>query len=83
MLKYVNGLILGQYKDDKIFADLIEAMYIKNDKKERGKGLQNMSYSPDLVEFAHILLTHSPKAYRQLREVLPLPTQRTLQYVLT
>ena len=83
MLKYVNGLILGQYKDDKIFADLIEAMYIKNDKKERGKGLQNMSYSPDLVEFAHILLTHSPKAYRQLWEVLPLPTQRTLQYVLT
>lgn len=81
MLKYVNGLISGEYKEANLFADLIEAMYLKNDKKQRGKGLQNMCYSPNLVEFAHILLTHSPKAYVQLQEVLPLPTQRTLQYV--
>ena len=66
ILKYVNDLISGKYKDGNLFVDLIEAMYIKNDKKEHGKGLQHMIYSPNLVKFAHILLTHSPKAYRHL-----------------
>lgn len=82
MLKYVNGLISGEFKEQKLFADLLEAMYLKNNKIQRGKGLQNMRYSPDVVEFSHILLTHSPKAYSQLREHLALPAQRTLQYVL-
>lgn len=79
ILKYVNGLISGKFKEDQLFADLIEAMYIKDNKRQRGKGLQNMRYSPNIVEFSHILLTHSPRAYKQLQEFLPLPTQRTLQ----
>ncbi|KAF9472308.1 hypothetical protein BDN70DRAFT_818838 [Pholiota conissans] len=38
-----------------------------------------MSYGPDLVEFSHILFTHSPMAYDNVRDILTLPDPRTLR----
>lgn len=58
---------------------MIQALAIKHDKEERGVGMQNMRYAPDLIEFSHILFTHSPRAYDKLREVMTLPDPRTLR----
>ena len=58
---------------------MIQALAIKRDKEERGVGMQKMQYAPDLIEFLHILFTHSPRAYDNLREVLTLPDPRTLR----
>ena len=48
-------------------------MVLKREKQEKGVGMQNFKYAPDLLEFAHIIQTHSPKAYEFLREHLPMP----------
>lgn len=58
---------------------MIQALALKHDKEERGVGMQKMRYAPDLIEFSHILFTHSPRAYDKLREVLMLPDPRTLR----
>lgn len=78
-MKYVRGVMSGKYKGDDFFATLIQAMVIKRDKQERGVGMQNFKYAPDLVEFSHIMLTHSPKAYASLKNILPIPDPRTLK----
>lgn len=64
-----------------MFGCLLQAVVVKREKQVRGVGMQNFKYSPDLVEFAHIVHTHSSKAYDALKEFLPLPNPRTLKYV--
>jgi hypothetical protein len=56
-------------------------MVAKQDKEERGVGLQGFRYAPGLTEFAHIINIHSPRAYQAIRNILPLPTPRSLQFV--
>jgi hypothetical protein len=79
-MKYTRGVLAGKYKGDDLFASVLQAMVLKRDKQERGVGMQNFKYTPDLVEFAHIIHTHSPKAYEFLRDHLPLPDSRTIKY---
>ncbi|KAF9459537.1 hypothetical protein BDZ94DRAFT_1381618 [Collybia nuda] len=79
LMMYVRGVMSGKYKGDDFFATLIQAMVIKRDKQERGVGMQNFKYAPDLVEFSHIMLTHSPRAYESLRNILPIPDPRSLK----
>lgn len=64
-----------------MFGLLLQAVVVKNEKKARNVGMQNFKYAPDLVEFAHIIHTHSAKAYEALKEFLPLPNPRTLKCV--
>jgi len=78
-MKYVQGVLSNKYAGDKLFVSLIEALALKHKKEDRGINMQKMKYAPDLVEFSHILFTHSSRAYEQLREVLPLPDVRTLR----
>ena len=70
----------GKYKGDEFFASLLQAILMKADKQEHGVGMQGFHYSPDLLEFAHIVATHSPRAYRFIKDHLPLPTPRTIEY---
>ena len=78
-MKYVQGVLSKKYKGDDLFISLIEALALKHSKEDRGVGMQRMKYAPDLLEFSHILFTHSARAYEKLREVLPLPDVRTLR----
>ncbi|KIJ91177.1 hypothetical protein K443DRAFT_115413 [Laccaria amethystina LaAM-08-1] len=41
--------------------------------------MQNFQYAPNLIECAHIVFTHSPRAYEFLQEHLALPDPRTLR----
>ncbi|RDB22734.1 hypothetical protein Hypma_009977 [Hypsizygus marmoreus] len=75
---YAAGVLLGKYKGDEFFASLLEAVVMKADKESRGVGMQGFRYSPDLLEFAHIVATHSPRAYSFIKKYLPTPTPRTL-----
>lgn len=74
-------MIDGKYDDgaDDIFVQLVEAMVTKQDKKERGVGMQNFKYGPGLQELSHIIHIQSPRVYQSIRHVLPLPTARSLQ----
>ncbi|KAF8905727.1 hypothetical protein CPB84DRAFT_1823080 [Gymnopilus junonius] len=76
-----GGVASGQYKGDDMFGYLLQAVVVKRDKEIRGVGMQNFKHKPDLVEFAHIIHTHSARAYNSLREFLPLPNPRTLHYL--
>jgi hypothetical protein len=56
-------------------------MVSKQDRDKRGVGMQGFYYAPGLTEFAHIINIHSPRAYQAIRNILPMPTARSLQYV--
>ena len=73
LLKYTQGVLAGKYKGDDLFVSVLQAMVLKRDKQERGVGIQNFKYTPDLIKFAHIIHTHSPKAYEFPRDHLSLP----------
>lgn len=62
-----------------MFGCLLQAVVVKREKEARGVGMQNFTYQHDLVEFAHIIHTHSARAYNALKEFLPLPNARTIQ----
>jgi len=62
-----------------MFGLLLQAVVVKHEKKAQNVGMQNFKYAPDLVEFAHIIHTHSVRAYEVLKEFLPLPNPRTLK----
>ncbi|PPR07227.1 hypothetical protein CVT24_010170 [Panaeolus cyanescens] len=79
LIKYVHGVLNRKYTGSDLFASMIEALALKHQKEERGIGMQRMRYAPELVEFSHILFTHSPRAYEQLREVISIPDVRTLR----
>jgi hypothetical protein len=72
-------VLSGQFKDESIFTGLVEAMVSAKDREIRGVGFQNFKYAPDVKEFAQIVSIHSPRAYRCIRNVLQLPTERSNQ----
>ncbi|ETW79465.1 hypothetical protein HETIRDRAFT_306089, partial [Heterobasidion irregulare TC 32-1] len=61
---------------------LVSAMVQKKDRELRSIGMQGFRYAPDVVQFAHIINIHSPRAYQAIRHSLPLPDPRTLQYLI-
>jgi len=81
MIKYVQGVISGEHKGSDLFGSLLQAMVLKADKENRGIGMQNFQYAPNLIECAHIVFTHSPKAYEFLQEHLAMPDPQTLRFV--
>jgi hypothetical protein len=83
LVKFTTGVINKAYKDDALLISIIQAMALKHDKEERGVGLRNMSYAPDLVEFAQILYMSSATGYEHARKNMALPNVRTLRYALT
>jgi hypothetical protein len=82
MMRYAQGVMSGKYKEDDLFGSLMQAVVLRRDKEERGIGMQGFKYAPNLVEWAHIVFTHSPRAYKSVQEYLPLPKARTLEYVI-
>jgi len=56
-------------------------MVTEVNKDERGVGLQNFTYAPAWEEMCHIVRIHSPRAYRSLKEYLPMPSERHLRWV--
>lgn len=81
MIKYVQGVVSGKHKGNDLFGSLLQVMVLKADKENRGVGMQNFQYAPNLIECAHIVFTHSPKAYEFLQEHLAMPDPRTLRLV--
>ena len=78
-LLYAKGVLSGEYKNDQIFTGLVEAMVTSKEKEKKGVGLQGFKYAPGLQEFAQIISIHSPRAYRALKKILPLPSERSNQ----
>jgi hypothetical protein len=77
-MRYVKGVLDGKHKNDTLFGTLLQAIVLKQDKETRGASTQAFKFAPELIELAHIIFTHSPRAYESLRDHLPLPTSRTL-----
>ncbi|KAG6819326.1 hypothetical protein H0H93_012927 [Arthromyces matolae] len=80
MIKYVKGVMSGKYPSNDFFGSLVQVLVLKREKEDRGVGMQGFKYPDSLVEWAHILFTHSRQAYLAVQEFLPLPQARTLEY---
>ncbi|THH05194.1 hypothetical protein EW146_g9969 [Bondarzewia mesenterica] len=78
-LVFVKGVLQGDFASERVFLGLMEALVQKKDKELRGVGMQGFKYAPDVVEMAHIINIHSPRAYQAIRNAFPFPEKRTLQ----
>ncbi len=64
MLRYIEHVINGDFKDDTIFCGLVEAMVIGKERQMQGKGMQNFKYLAEYDQFMHSMHDLSPRAYR-------------------
>ncbi|KAH7904197.1 hypothetical protein BJ138DRAFT_1107029, partial [Hygrophoropsis aurantiaca] len=78
-IKFALGVLSGKYKDLKVFTGLVEAMVSRQDREDRGVGMQNFKYAPAWDEFAHIMKIHSPRAFRFLSQHLPARSERSFR----
>ncbi|KAJ3963869.1 hypothetical protein EV361DRAFT_956529 [Lentinula raphanica] len=54
-------------------------MVQKQDRRERGVGMQNFAYAPEWDQFMHIASIHSPRTYEFIRSKFPGRTKRSFQ----
>ena len=79
LVVYTCRILSRKYKGNEMFGTLLQTMIVKSEKEQRGVGMQHFKYHPDMLEFAHIIQTHSTRAYEALQAFLPMPSVRTLQ----
>ncbi|KAF4618011.1 hypothetical protein D9613_012841 [Agrocybe pediades] len=77
-VKFAKGALAGKY-DNSVFNGLVHAFVAQQDRIDRGVGMQNFAYPPEWEEVCSIARIHSSRAYRSLRDFLPMPTERHLQ----
>ena len=75
-VRFVRGVMKGEYNDNLVFLGMIEATVVANDRASRGVGLQNMQYQPIYEEFTHMVALTSPRTYRLLAPHIQLPSLR-------
>ncbi|KAF6745910.1 hypothetical protein DFP72DRAFT_778941, partial [Ephemerocybe angulata] len=77
-VRFALGCLSGKYSN-KTLEGLVKAYVTMEDRKSKGKGLQNFKYTPEFLQFCHDQHTTSPAAYRGLGQVFQAPAQRTLE----
>jgi hypothetical protein len=75
-VRFVRGVVKGEYKDKLIFLAMIQATVVARDRDSRGVGLQNMQYQPIYEEFTQMMALTSPQTYRLLAPHIQLPSLR-------
>ncbi|KAL1674975.1 hypothetical protein EV122DRAFT_281529 [Schizophyllum commune] len=78
-LRYLQLVLANKVPQDDMFAMMLKCLVIKIDKLERGKGLRNFKYPPNLVQLSMNVASKSPAAYAMLSEHVQLPELRTLR----
>ncbi|KAH7912049.1 hypothetical protein BJ138DRAFT_1005353, partial [Hygrophoropsis aurantiaca] len=78
-VRYALGVLEGKYDGSDVFTGLVKATVLAQERREKGKGLQNFQYDPSYEEFAHMCAIISPETYRLLSRSFQMPTQRNLQ----
>ncbi|TFK81466.1 hypothetical protein K466DRAFT_656140 [Polyporus arcularius HHB13444] len=73
------GLVEGKYDGYPVVGGLMRGLLERQEREERGVGLQNFHYDSSVVEFANMCSIISPELYRLLKEHLPLPSIRGLR----
>ena len=77
-VKFALGVLSGKHTN-KLFSGLMQAVLAKDDREDRGVGMQNFTYAPAWEELCHIIQIHSPRTYRALKAFLPMPNERTFR----
>ncbi|KAH6903462.1 hypothetical protein BKA70DRAFT_1110856 [Coprinopsis sp. MPI-PUGE-AT-0042] len=77
-VKYALGNLSGKY-NEKTFEGLVNAYIAMQERQEKGKGMQNFEYSAEFLDMCRDLHATSPAAYRSLKDIIQIPTERTLQ----
>ncbi|EIW74508.1 hypothetical protein CONPUDRAFT_159809 [Coniophora puteana RWD-64-598 SS2] len=78
-VKFALGVMKGGLANRKEAIGILEAIVDANERKEKGKGMQNMRYSKELKGLADHLAMSSPEGYRRLSQSLQLPSTRYFQ----
>lgn len=68
--------IAGEYNDQQVLLELVQATEQLKDRKERGVGKQNFYYGPALREVFSKAATMCPQVYNLLSQHFSLPSMR-------
>ncbi|KZT40302.1 hypothetical protein SISSUDRAFT_1127329 [Sistotremastrum suecicum HHB10207 ss-3] len=79
-LEYTKGVLAGKYTDEAVFNGMVEAFVTKIDRAAKGRGMQGYKYPLAFDEFASLLVTTSPRAYKHFRAHFATRSQRSFQY---
>ena len=64
---YTQDVLSWKYQGNEMFGNLLQILIVKIKKEQKGIGMQNFKYLPDIVEFAHIIQAHSTRVYEALK----------------
>ncbi|KAK7448058.1 hypothetical protein VKT23_013815 [Stygiomarasmius scandens] len=78
-VQFARGALQGKYNDQEVFLGLVYTMVQKQDREQRGVGMQNFVYTPAWDEFAHMVSIHSPRAHKLLSEHFAARTERNIR----
>ncbi|KAI0039353.1 hypothetical protein FA95DRAFT_1577642 [Auriscalpium vulgare] len=78
-VRYALGVLQGKYSENEVFTSLVEGMVLRQERKERGVGLQNFRWSRPYDIFASAIRIQSPRTYRLLEQHIPMPAERHLR----
>ncbi|KZV94435.1 hypothetical protein EXIGLDRAFT_767081 [Exidia glandulosa HHB12029] len=79
LLRFTQGAVRGDYKDEKVFFGLMDAMVTLKDKERRGVGMQNMRWVPEYDDVMHQMAMASNSAFQAYKRYLPGRSQRSFQ----
>ncbi|KAG8765471.1 hypothetical protein FRC12_007479 [Ceratobasidium sp. 428] len=68
LMQYVHLVLQGKITEKSTFFGIMQAIVAKEDRLARGKGMQNMRYSPGYIDFCSIAHSMSSQAYRFLKD---------------
>ncbi|KDR83159.1 hypothetical protein GALMADRAFT_206799 [Galerina marginata CBS 339.88] len=75
--RFARQFAEGKFDDQPVFLGLISVMVEQQDRKDHGRGLQNMKYPPAFNDWCHELLCIRPEAYRTFQSTFGGRTERS------
>ncbi|KAJ7092781.1 hypothetical protein B0H15DRAFT_1020862 [Mycena belliarum] len=77
--RYINHVLNGDFKDDKLFNGIIEAKILGKTREIKGLGNQNFKHNEDVDAVFGLIHAISPRAYREIAKHIPLRTERSIK----
>ncbi|KAJ7310133.1 hypothetical protein DFH08DRAFT_974490 [Mycena albidolilacea] len=78
--RYIQHVLNGDFKDDKVFNGIIEAKILGKTRELKGHGMQNFRHNEDVDALFGLIHAICPRAYREISQHIPLRSERSIKH---
>ncbi|KAJ7687303.1 hypothetical protein B0H17DRAFT_1180926 [Mycena rosella] len=78
--RYVHHVINGDFKNDTVFNDILQAKILGKAHEIKRHGNQNFKHDEDVDAVFGLVHAISPRAYRKIAKHIPLRSERSIKY---